>query len=141
MTAVDSNVLIAAHRGEHPAHAAALRRLTALAEGDSPWGLIVFCVVEFLRVVTHPRVFTPPSTLDTACSFIDRLTESPSVRWIGPGEHFWNTLREVARAGGTSGNLLFDAQIAAVCRDAGAHSLVTSDRDFARFPFLTTELP
>jgi uncharacterized protein len=141
VTAVDSNVLIAAHRREHPNHQAARRRLEMLAEGDSPWGLIVFCIIEFLRVVTHPRVFAPPSTLEMASSFIDRLTESPSVRWLTPGEHFWDTLRDVAAEAGASGNLLFDAQIAAVCRDAGALHLVTSDRDFARFRFLTTEAP
>jgi len=141
VTAVDTNVLIAAHRREHPGHEAARRRLESLAESDTPWGLVVFCVVEFLRVVTHPRVFTPPSTLDVASLFIDRLTESPSVCWLTPGEHFWDTLRKVASDAGVSGNLLFDAQIAAVCRDAGALHFVTGDRDFTRFSFLTSERP
>jgi predicted nucleic acid-binding protein len=66
LIAVDTNVLIYAHRRETERHAQALRRLSALAEGDSPWGLPVFCITEFVRVVTHLRVFTPPSDLRTA---------------------------------------------------------------------------
>lgn len=141
MIAVDSNVLIAAHRGEHPDHETALRRLTEFAEGEAPWGLPVFCVAEFVRVVTHPRVFSPPSALGVACAFIDRLLASPSLRLLLPTDQFWDSLRRVAIDAGTGGNLIFDAQIATVCRDAGVRRLLSYDRDFARFAFLTLERP
>ena len=141
MIAVDSNVLIAAHRGEHPLHERALARLVEVGEGEAPWALPVFCLAEFLRVVTHPRVFTPPSSLDVALTFLDRLLESPAVRLLSPGTRFWSHLRSVTVAADAIGNLAFDAQIAAVCREHGADRLITADRDFARFPDLRLEVP
>ena len=66
MIAVDTNILVYAHRKELPDHALALSRLTELAQGRTPWAMPVFCLGEFLRVVTHPRIFDPPSTLDEA---------------------------------------------------------------------------
>jgi len=141
MTALDTNVLIAAHRAEHPMHVRSAERVHELAEGRTPWGLAIFCVAEFLRVVTHPRVFAPPSPLDVACSFVDNLLESPSVRLLTPDEGYWQTLRDVSITAGASGNLVFDAAIAALCRDAGALRLITMDRDFSRFEFLDVVQP
>lgn len=136
MIAVDSNVLIAAHRGEHPLHTKARGRLVEVAEGDRPWALPVFCLAEFLRVVTHPRVFTPPTELALGITFIDRLLECPTLRILSPGSRFWSLLRRAAEAAQATGNLAFDAQIAAVCEEHGAIDLITADRDFARFPGL-----
>jgi uncharacterized protein len=62
--AVDTNVIIAAHRGEHPMHAKAGARLRSIVEQDGPWGLPVFCIGEFIRVVTRARIFKPPSSLE-----------------------------------------------------------------------------
>jgi toxin-antitoxin system PIN domain toxin len=131
--AVDTNILIYAHRRESGRHVQALAQLTALAEGDSPWGLPVFCIAEFVRVVTHLRVFTPPSDLRTALDFIDRLLESPSSRLLLPGESYPTTFRGVCQSAEVRGNLAFDAQIAATCLEHGVHELITADRDFARF--------
>lgn len=139
MIAVDSNVLIAAHRVEHPAHEKARSRLTEIAEGPVPWGLPIFCVPEFLRVVTHPRVFTPPTSLETALAFIDRLVESPGLRLLFPGGDFWSHLRRLIVQADARGNLVFDAQIAAVCLEHGALTLLSGDRDFARFADLRPE--
>ena len=66
MIAVDTNVLVAAHLEDLPKHRLALERLSELASGDTPWAVPVFCFGEFARVVTHPRLFDPPSTLDEA---------------------------------------------------------------------------
>ena len=63
MIAIDTNILVYAHREELPLHRKARARLVGLAEGFEPWALPVFCLGEFLRVVTHPKVFDPPSTL------------------------------------------------------------------------------
>lgn len=141
MIAIDSNVMIAAHRKEHSAHNACYIRLRELAEGDGPWGLPVFCIGEFLRVVTHPKVFAPPSSLEIACSFVDRLLLSPSSRLLLPDVGFWDSMRTIATNADASGNLVFDAQIAAVCRDGGVRQLITLDRDFARFPTIEAVLP
>lgn len=138
MIAVDTNILVYAHREELPLHAAARARLTALAEGDAPWGIPVFCLGEFLRVLTHPRLFDPPHTVDEACAALDRVLESPSLRILHPGDRFWRMLAEAVRAADAAGNLVFDAQLAALCRESGVSALLTEDRDFDRFPGLRT---
>ncbi len=139
MIAVDSNILVAAHRGEHPLHPRALKRLVEIAEGEAPWGLPVFCIGEFLRVVTHPRFFTPPSALGVSLSFIDRLLASPTARLLAPGERFWHLLRRNVEQAEAAGNLVFDALIAALCQEHGALDLLTADRDFARFSTVRPE--
>ena len=114
-------------------HQQAVRWLHFLAEGSRPWGLPVFCLGEFVRVVTHPRVFDPPSALDAALSALDRLLLSPSVRVLAPGADYSRLFAESARQADARGNLVFDAQIVAVCLEYGVSSLLTLDRDFARF--------
>lgn len=139
MIAVDTNILVYAHREELPQHPTARARLTALAEGDAPWAIPVFCLGEFLRVVTHPRLFDPPHTVAEACVALDRILESPSLRILHPGDRFWRMLAEAARAADAAGNLVFDAQVAALCQESGVSALLTEDRDFDRFPGLRTQ--
>lgn len=110
--------------------------LKDLAEGRTPWGLPVFCIPEFLRVVTHSRIFSPPSSLKEANLFVDRLLSSPSLRVLVPGKNFWHHLKASSEAAQAVGNLMFDAQIAAVCLEHGTLDLITADRDFSRFPEL-----
>ena len=138
MIAVDTNVLVYAHRGELPQHARARRRLTALAEGAAQWAIPVFCLGEFLRVITHPRLFDPPFTTDEACEALTRILKSPSVVILLPGGRFWPLLRQEVTEADASGNLVFDAQIAALCLEVGVGTLLTEDRDFARFGNLST---
>ncbi len=139
MIAVDTNVLVYAHREEAPEHEAARERLRELAEGDLPWALPVFCLGEFLRVTTHPRVFSPPSTLEQALSALDGLLESPRLRVLNPGPRYPSWLDRLARRADARGNLAFDTQIAAVCLENGVRRLLTLDRDFARFPEIEIE--
>ena len=139
MIAVDTNVLVYAHREELAHHAAARARVTELAEGDEAWAIPVFCLGEFLRVVTHPRLFDPAYPVDEACAALDRVLESPSLRILYPGERYWPLLRDSMLEANASGNLVFDAQIVAVCRESGVATLVTEDRDFARFKRFSIE--
>lgn len=134
MIAVDTNVLVYAHREESPRHRDALARLTELAEGAALWAIPVFCLSEFLRVVTHPRLFDPPYTPDAATLAVRRLLESPSLRVLSPSEAFPEILLDTIARSQARGNLIFDAQIVALCRDAGVDTLLTADGDFARFP-------
>jgi toxin-antitoxin system PIN domain toxin len=137
--AVDTNILVYAHREELPQHRAARTKLTALAEADAAWGIPVFCVAEFVRVVTHPRLFDPPYSADEACRAVDRLLASPSVRVLHSGPSFLAHFEEALREANAVGNLVFDAHIVAVCRESGVTSLLTEDRDFARFHRFKTE--
>lgn len=134
MIAIDTNILVYAHRSGAPEHERSLAWLRHFAEGRLPWGLPVFCLGEFMRVATHPRVLDPPSTVAEAIAALDGLLASPSVRVLSPGPRFPEIYFETVRAGDARGNLTFDAQIAAVCLEHGADRLLTLDRDFARFP-------
>lgn len=133
MIAVDTNVIVYAHREETPQHKQAKAWLTSLAEGATPWGIPVFCVGEFIRVVTHPRLFDPPSKIDDALAALANLLESPSFEVLMPGPHYVELFSECVRQADARGNLVFDAQIAALCRESGYTTLLTLDRDFARF--------
>jgi toxin-antitoxin system PIN domain toxin len=134
--AVDTNVLVYAHRAEVAQHRLAEGRLRAMATGAGAWAIPVFCLGEFVRVVTHPKVFSPASTIDEALGALAALVESESLHVLAPGERYPELLAEAIRAGRATGNLVFDAQIAAVCREHGVSDLLTLDRDFARFPGL-----
>ena len=112
-----------------------------VAEGIVPWGLPVFCITEFLRVVTHRRVFNPPSTVSQALGFVDDVVASPVCRVVRPGPDFLRFLSETARAADARGNLMFDAQIAALCREHGIASVLTNDRDFERFEHVQVRYP
>ncbi len=136
MIAVDTNVLVYAHRSGVRQHGGALAWLRHLAEGNVPWAIPVFCLGEFIRVVTHPRVLDPPSTLDQALTALRSVLASPTARVLSPGPRYPTLFEEAVREADARGNLAFDAQIAAVCRERGATRLLTLDRDFTRFPGL-----
>ena len=133
MIAVDTNVLVYAHREELPQHARARARLIELAEDQGRWAIPVFCLGEFLRVVTHPRLLDPPFEIDEACEAVGRLLASPSLVILAPSDRFWPLLAQAVKDAGAIGNLVFDAQIVALCREAGVSQLLTEDRDFDRF--------
>ena len=84
-------------------------------------------------MITHPRLFDPPHTSHEAIDALERLLRSPSLNVIVPGPDYPELLMQAMRESDAIGNLVFDAQIVAVCREAGVRSLLTEDRDFARF--------
>lgn len=141
MIAVDTNVLVYASRQELPHHARALELLVGLAESDRPWGLPWPCAYEYLRVVTHPRVFDPPTDLDDALDNLASLLDSPSVVPMGEGPTHRAHLLRMVDEGRASGNLAHDAHIAALAVEHGVTELWTADKDFARFPSLTIRNP
>ena len=133
MIAVDTNILVYADCEESSLHAAALQAVRRLAEGDEAWAIPVFCIGEFLRVVSHDRLFDPPTPVMEAVDAVDSLHASPSSRLLTPGDRYLPLLRNLIAESHVRGNLVYDAQIAAVCLEHGATVLLTEDRDFARF--------
>ncbi len=133
MIAVDTNVLVHAHREDSIKHEPAQARIVALAESPARWAIPVFCIGEFIRVITHPRLFHSPHSADEACEALSRLLASPSVTVLSPGADYPALLVEAIREANAVGNLAFDAQIVALCREAGVSQLVTEDRDFDHF--------
>lgn len=141
MIALDTNILVYARRAECPHHQEALALVLDLAQGDAPWYLPWPCIYEFLRVVTHRRVFDPPTPLEDALEDLDALLGSPSVVLLGEGPAHRGHLRTMVAHGAAKGNLAQDAHIAALCVEHGVRDLLTVDRDFSRFPGLTIRNP
>ena len=139
MIAVDTNILVFAHNPGSSRHKAACGRLEALAGSPFNWSIPAPCLAEFLRVATHPRVLDPPYTAHEASRSLERILESPSLTLLKPGRHYEQLLLEAVRETSAMGNLVFDAQIVALCREHGVSTLVTEDRDFDRFKGLRTE--
>ena len=133
MIAVDTNILVYAHREELPQHERAREQIVQLAEGGTPWGIPVFCIGEFIRIATHPRLFDPPYSAGEACDAMERLLESPSLHLLCPGSGYLPLFQQAVRDANATGNLVFDAQIVAVCRESGVSMFITEDRDFTRF--------
>lgn len=105
-----------------------------LAEGARPFGVPVFVVGEFVRVVTHPRVFDPPTDLATAVGVVDSVLASPVASLLSPRDRYWGILVELLTEIRASGTDCFDAQIAAVCAEHGVDTILTEDVGFRRFP-------
>ena len=138
MIAVDTNVLIYAHRHEFAQHQSALIALRSLADGRDLWAIPSLCLGEFLRVATHPRILRPPSSVAQATGALQAVLEAPSLRVLTAGERHPELLLRLVRDYQATGNLVFDAQIVALCLEHGVHELLTADRDFDRFREIST---
>ncbi len=141
MIAVDTNILIYAHRRDSEWHDRAASCLRSLAEARGPWAIPWPCVHEFLAIATHPRVYDPPTPIADALEQVDAWIESPSLILLGESAEHWATLRPLAEAGRAAGPKIHDARIAALCLAHGVQALWTADRDFSRFPALRVVNP
>lgn len=141
MIAIDTNILIYAHREDSPFHGLALRRLTGLAQGHAPWAIPWPCIHEFLAIVTHPRRYLPPTPLARALDQVDAWLESPTLVLLTESVGHWPILRHLLASGRIAGGRVHDARIAALCHEHGVTELWSADRDFGRFPGLTTVNP
>jgi uncharacterized protein len=141
MIAVDTNLLVYAHREDAPLHEAAIQRLTELAEGRTPWAIPWPCLHEFLAIVTHPRIFKPPTPLEAALDQVRAWLESPSLSLLAEASGYLDTLSGLLQAGHVAGAQVHDARIAALCLHHGVSLLWTADRDFGRFPSLKVQNP
>lgn len=141
LIAIDTNILVYAHRLDSPWNEAAVACLRAAAEGPAPWAIPWPCIHEFLAIVTHPRVFRPPTPLDRAIADLEIWFESPTLRLIAEGPVYWQNLKDATRRGVVAGGLVHDARIAAICREHGVRTLLSADRDFSRFPDLEVVNP
>jgi uncharacterized protein len=141
MIAVDSNVLVYAHREDSPWNERANACLERLAEGRAPWAIPWPCVHEFLAIVTHPRIYNPPTPLDAALDQIDAWMESPSLVLLSESDTYWNQARDILKISRVVGPQVHDARVAALCRQHGVMELWTADRDFGRFSGFSARNP
>jgi uncharacterized protein len=131
--AFDTNILVYAHRRASPFYEVASKRLIELGQGAAPWAIPWPCLHEFLNVVTHPRVFAPPTSLEQALGQVDIWLESPSLALLTESSTYWTTLRSILVESAITGPRVHDARIAALCRQHGVRELWSADRDFSRF--------
>jgi toxin-antitoxin system PIN domain toxin len=141
LIALDTNILVAAHRRDAEFHSTATVALASLATGSEPWAIPWPCVHEFFSIVTRTGIFVPASTFDEAVTQIDVWLDSPSVHRLGEGPEHWSTLRTLILSSRTTGPRVHDARIAVICIQHGVRELWTADRDFSRFPQLSTRNP
>lgn len=141
MIAVDTNLLVYAHREDSSWHDAAYARIAELAEGRAPWAIPWPCVHEFLAIVTHPKIYAPPTPLAAATDQVDAWLESPSLTLLAEAEGYWTELAPLMQEGRIAGPQVHDARVAALCRLHGVKELWTADRDFGRFPGLACRNP
>jgi hypothetical protein len=141
LIAIDTNILVYAHRADSPWYAKADQVIAELAEGSSQWAIPWPCLHEFLAIVTHPRIYDPPTPVADASEQIRCWLESPHLILLSEGEGFFPTWQEIVRRAKVRGGALHDARIAALCLHHGVKKLLSADRDFSRFPRLRTENP
>ena len=141
MIAVDTNILVYAHRRDCEWHKPAAACLRELAEGAASWALPWPCVHEFFSIVTHERIYSPPTAPAKALEQIDAWLESPSVVPLSESDGYWDVLAQLIVKSKINGPRVHDGRIAALCIHHGVRELLSADRDFSRFGGLKTRNP
>jgi len=131
----DVNVLVYAYREDAPRHERYRRWLERVLDGREAYGLSDLVLAGFLRVVTHPRVFAPPSPIRHALEFVQVLRDHPNCMPVAPGQRHWEIFVRLCHESGAKGNLVPDAYLAALAIESGSEWM-TTDRDYSRFPGL-----
>ena len=142
MIAVDTNLLVYAHRGDSVRHREARIVMGRLIEGDREWAIPWPCCFEFLNVVTNRRIWKSDATpVDVAWRQFAAMAASPSNRLLGPTDDLREILPDFMCRPRVRGKVVHDAHIAAICIAHGVDVLFTADRDFSLFPELRTHNP
>lgn len=141
MIAVDTNILVYAHRTDMPWHGAAKSLLSGLVSGRGLWALPWPCIHEFLGIVTHPKIYRVPAPMELALEQVMVWSSSPLATCIGESGTHLATLSTIVTAARLTGPRIHDAKIAAICLNHGVSELWTADRDFSLFPALKTRNP
>jgi toxin-antitoxin system PIN domain toxin len=141
LIAVDTNLLVYAHREDSEWHTEALALLKGLAEGSRRWAIPWPCVHEFISIATHPSIYVPPTPLPVALEVMQVWLNTPSCRAIGEGPDYLPVLRGLALKGKAYGPRIHDARIVAVCIQNGVTELWSADRDLTRYEILKVRNP
>jgi hypothetical protein len=137
---VDVNVLLYAHREELADHQAYRDWLTTTVNGDSAYGMSDLVLSSFIRILTNPKAFRPPTPIDQALEAADALRDQPNCVLVSPGPRHWDIFTRLCQDAGVKGDLVADAYLAALAIEVGAE-WITTDRDFSRFPGLRWRHP
>lgn len=141
MIAVDTNLLVYSHRQDSSWHETAARVVRDLAESRTSWAIPWPCLHEFLAIVTHPHIYDPSTPVTRALDQVAAWLESPSLVPLAESGGYWEVLAELIERTRVSGAAVHDARIAALCSFHGIDELWSADRDFSRFPDLSSRNP
>jgi toxin-antitoxin system PIN domain toxin len=139
--AVDTNLLVYAHREDSEFHEAAKESLNLLRHESVAWAIPWPCIHEFVAISTHPGIYQPPSPLAAALGFVDALLASPQLQLLAESPGYFEKLREIATGARLKGPRIPDARVAALCLHLGVAELWSADRDFSAFPQLKVRNP
>lgn len=133
MIAVDTNILVYAHRKDSPFYDRAKECVATLSEDRAAWAIPWPCLHEFVGIVTHPRIYAPPTPLKAALMQVDAWMESPSLVLLSEADNYWSSLSVVLDKSQVIGPRIHDARVVALCLQHGVGELWSADRDFNRF--------
>ncbi len=140
MILCDVNVLIYAHREECDRHDEYKAWLEGIMRSGSAYGVSDLVLSGCLRILTHVRIFDPPSPARMAMAFVSQIREDRHAVVISQGPRHWSIFRELCDTCGARGNLVSDAYLAALAIESGSE-WISTDRDYARFPGLRWRHP
>jgi uncharacterized protein len=141
MIAIDTNILVYAHRQDMPQHSAALQAIDLLGRSGQKWAIPWPCAHEFLAVVTGPAFKELATPLTIALDTLDHWAAHQNCQFIGEQANHLALLSGLMQRAQLSGAAAHDARIAAICIEHEVSELWTSDRDFQRFPDLRVRNP
>jgi toxin-antitoxin system PIN domain toxin len=138
---LDANVLIYASDETSAYHSRARAFLEEVADGDQIVYLFWPTVIAYLRIATHPAIFTEPLRPAEAVENMERLLALPQVQTAGEQERFWRSFRHVSAEADARGNLVPDAHVVALMLENGVRTIWTHDRDYRRFSSIDVRDP
>ena len=133
-------ILVYAHRKDSSHHTHSLEWLEKLINSDEAFAMSELVLSGFLRIVTHPKIFNPPSSLLEALTFIDQIRNQANCVIVSPQDRHWGIFIQLCKKANAKGNLIPDAYHAALAIETGSE-WITTDRDFSRFPGLRWSTP
>jgi toxin-antitoxin system PIN domain toxin len=139
--ALDTNLLVYAHREDSEFHEAAKGVVESLRHRAAPWAIPWPCLHEFIAIATHPGIYQPASTLAEALGFVDALCAAAQLHLLAESPGYFEKLRALATAARLKGPRIHDARVAALCLHHGVRELWSADRDFSAFPQIKVHNP
>jgi len=136
----DVNILVYAHRKDSPHHEQSLKWLESLINSDEAFAMSELVLSGFLRIVTHRKIFNPPSSFKDALAFANQIRNQANCIIVSPQNRHWDIFTKLCMEANAKGNLIPDAYFAALAIETGSE-WITTDRDFSRFSELRWSSP
>jgi len=137
---MDVNILVYAHREDIEHHTQTLKWLELIINSNTDFGYSELVLSGFLRLVTHPKIFQTPSTLEDALTFVEQIKNQSNAVLITPKDRHWIIFKDLVLSTKAVGNFIPDAYHAALAIESGSE-WATADKGFKKFKGLKTFNP